>query len=250
MFFVLLGSISAAGLLFLQDRYHTVRRDVNAWLPQHDDAYGHIEVAPDLPTQLPPLPYALTALEPDVSADTLRHHHGEHERRYLERSWEILNKHPRKRTSSDWEQLAHNANAVLLHELYWDSMQPEKRTKPVPRAIASRVGRDFGSMDRLREEFFDLAKSLGGSGWVILAWSPPLNRLVLLPVRNHNLGGLLGAVPLVVVDMWEHAWYLDRASSVDDYLEAFWRRVNWERARQRLSKALRLTDPTLTSLVA
>jgi len=250
MLILLPAFLTAAGLSYIQGRYKDVRESVNAWLPSHDDAFGRFEVAPEMPVSLPALPYAIDALEPDISEDTLKHHHGTHEQRYLRRTWGILEMSPAQRTSQDWSDLAYNANAVLLHELYWASMKPMERNTPVPMVIERRIRKDFGSMDRLQAELFAVAKGLRGSGWVMLAWSPSLNRLVLLPIRNHNEGGLLGSIPLVVLDVWEHAWYLDRASDQDEYLRAFWRRIDWDQARKRLTKALRVTDPTLGSLIA
>jgi superoxide dismutase, Fe-Mn family len=247
------AAITAALVDTAVSRYQRMRVEVDAWLPGVDEAVGVLEVVPDLPAQLPELPFSMDALGADISAETLRHHHGEHERAYLTQAWETLETvrpDPRRRPSpQDWRDLSYQVNAVLLHELYWKNLRPDTLAAAPPSSILlDRIEADFGGVSELQHQLDELALSLRGSGWIMLAWSPSLRRMILIPIDHHNDGGLLGAIPLLVLDMWEHAWYLDRTSDKQAYLDAFWNRVDWETVRRRYIQAVRNTDPHFSTL--
>ena len=246
------AAITAALVDTAVSRYRLLRLEVDAWLPGVDEAVGVLEVVPDLPAQLPELPFPLDGLGRDISAETLRHHHGEHERAYLDQAWQalqVVQPGQRRPTPRDWADLSYQVNAVLLHELYWQNLRPDTRAPAPPSSVLlDRVEQDFGELSELQSQLDELALSLRGSGWVMLAWSPSLRRMILVPIDHHNDGGLLGAIPLLVLDMWEHAWYLDRTSDKQAYLDAFWNRVDWETVRRRYIQAVRNTDPHFSTL--
>jgi superoxide dismutase, Fe-Mn family len=221
-----------------------LRQKLDSWLPSEEEAFGSVDLVPLVPDEVPALPFVLSAMEPQISAETMRQHHGVLEPRYLAALQSEL-----ASTTPSWSSVMHNANAVILHELYWQSLDTEPDSKPEG-ALSHQIARDFGSLDTLRGQFMETANGLRGCGWVLLAWSPALRRLVLVPVEQHSQGGLWGAVPLLAVDLWEHAWFLDRGGHKQAYLDAVWDRLNWGRAGSRYVMAVRQTEDFFEGLIA
>lgn len=126
-------------------------------------------------------------------------------------------------------------NSMILHEVYFDSIGPAA-TQPT-RALAHRIEIDFGSFDRWRAEFVAMGKALGGgSGWVLLAWSPRANRLLNQWAFDHTMT-LADGVPLLALDMYEHAYHMDYGARAGDYVNAFMNVLDWRRANERFAQA-------------
>lgn len=190
---------------------------------------------------LPDLPYAHDALEPAISAATLREHHGAHHKGYIEKT----NRLQAESDLSDasLEELVRRADGKLLqnaaqawnHAFYWESMTPGGARGPRG-ALERAITETFGSLDELRKLFLERASGHFGSGW---AWLILENDGRLSVECTHDAGCPLrdGKTPLLVCDVWEHAYYLDHQHDRGAYLEGFWSLIDWERAERRLAQA-------------
>jgi Fe-Mn family superoxide dismutase len=137
-----------------------------------------------------------------------------------------------------WRNAMFNGGGSILHTLYWENLRPDGAavTQPGPRTRASLL-RDFGSVNEALREIRDVGLGIQGSGWVVLAYSPELRQLVLMPVGNHQNEVLVGARPLLIIDVWEHAYYLDRKNNRKGYLEVVLPRIAWDVVEKRLVAA-------------
>jgi len=200
--------------------------------------------------ELPPLPYAADALVPAVSAATVTEHHNSHQAAYVKGYNTAMQTLRNARAANDedaqrvamlapvWRNAMFNGGGSILHTLYWENLRPDGAavTQPGPRTRASLL-RDFGSVKEALREIRDVGLGIQGSGWVVLAYSPELRQLVLMPVGNHQNEVLVGARPLLIIDVWEHAYYLDRKNNRKGYLEVVLPRIAWDVVEKRLVAA-------------
>ena len=189
--------------------------------------------------ELPPLPYGQSALEPYVSADTVSFHYGRHHAGYVAN----LN---RLTAGTQWEgaeldavalgaegPIFNNAAQIWNHAFYWRSMSPDGGGSPSG-PLGAAIVEAFGSADEFRRRFADAAVGLFGSGWTWLVADD--NGLDIMQTANADLPLLHGRRALLVVDVWEHAYYLDYQNARAAYVEAFLDRlVNWEFAAQNFA---------------
>jgi superoxide dismutase, Fe-Mn family len=188
--------------------------------------------------ELPALPWPRAALEPHISAATLDLHHGVHHQAYVEAANRLLDGSGleelkledivRRARGRLFEQAAQAWN----HGFYWACLSPRGGGEPGGR-LAELLARQYGDYARFREEFSRMALGLFGSGWVWLVQRPDGSPGIV--ATRGAATPLTGAdVPLLACDVWEHAYYLDRQNSRADYLEAFWKVVDWEAVAGRL----------------
>lgn len=191
---------------------------------------------------LPPLPYANDALEPHLKREILELHHDKHHAAYVKGANDALDSLAEARKSGNFghigqleKNLAFNLSGHVLHSLFWKNMTPDGGGTPSG-ALGAAIDRDFGSFDAFKAQLTSAAASVQGSGWGALAWDPVGKRLVIEQVHDHqsNLGN--GALPILVVDMWEHAYYLQYQNRKAEWLENFWELVNWRDVAERLGK--------------
>jgi Fe-Mn family superoxide dismutase len=184
---------------------------------------------------LPPLPYAYDALEPYIDADTMHLHHDKHHQGYVTglnntiKALAALDAAPEPNAAllvGLQEDLSFNAGGHLLHTLFWTIMGPKAGGEPVD-GIAEALKRDFGSVDAFKTRFARVAAGVKGSGWALLAYEPLGDRLIVLQVKQHDLQLAPGAVPILPLDVWEHAYYLKYHNVRADYVKAWWNVVNW-----------------------
>jgi len=196
---------------------------------------------------LPSLPYGYQALTPHISEETLEYHHGKHHRAYvdnvnrlvkdtklaglgLERLMEEAAKDPSLRT------LLNNAAQAWNHAFFWRSLRPAGGAAPSG-VLAERIRTDFGSHERLAERLALAATAQFGSGWAWLVLDG--NALQVVQTGNADTPLLHGQVPLLTIDVWEHAYYIDYRNRRDVYVKAVIDRLlNWEFAQSRLEQAL------------
>ncbi|MHB9036036.1 MAG: superoxide dismutase [Armatimonadota bacterium] len=193
--------------------------------------------------QLPPLPYAYNALEPYISEEIMRLHHDKHQAAYvagLNKAEEELQK---ARSSGDfaaisyWErQLAFNGSGDLLHTLFFKNMSPNAGGEPSG-DLADQIKKDFGSFDAFKKQLSAAAIGVEGSGWAMLAWQPEFDKLYIMQILNHQTGTITGAQPIMVLDVWEHAYYLQYQNRRADWVENWWNVVNWSNVAKNLSAA-------------
>ncbi len=184
--------------------------------------------------ELPPLPYDYDALEPYIDKATLTLHHDKHHAGYvrgLNRAEEML---AEARNNGDYSMLDHwlkkaafHGGGHFYHSLYWKSMAPNGGGKPGD-MLMQKLTEDFGSFDKFKEMFGVAAKSVEGSGWAILAMRPEDKRLLVFQTENHQKQTPLNVVPVMVIDVWEHAYYLKYQNKRGDYIDAWWNLVNWD----------------------
>jgi len=193
---------------------------------------------------LPPLPYAYGDLEPYIDAATLGLHHDQHHAGYVRNAnaavvelAEIRRKGggavSRVREATD--KLSFNLSGHLLHSIYWTNMTREGGGDPAPETeISKMINRDFGSIDAFRGQFQAAAQQVQGAGWGVLAYEPLARRLLIVQAEKHQNSAVWRAVPLLVLDVWEHAYYLFYQNKRSSYIKAFMNVVNWLDVDRRL----------------
>lgn len=183
--------------------------------------------------KLPALPYGYDALEPHISKRTLRIHHDKHHQGYVNNANKLLNK--MSGDKSILKSFSYNAAGQLLHSLFWASMSPNGGGKPTG-GLLKAIEKSFGSYKEFKQEFSKAAKTVEGSGWAALAYSRDAERLVLIQIEKHNINIIPSYELLLVIDVWEHAYYLDYQNNRGAFVEAFWKVVNWAKVSKRFKK--------------
>ena len=192
--------------------------------------------------ELPDLPYARDALEPYLSSATLDLHYDRHHRGYLEKLKGLIEGSPEEHleladllTRSEGA-VYNNAAQVWNHTFYWNSMTPDGGDEPTGR-LAEAVAASFGSVEAFRKQFVERAVGLFGSGYVWLTADPESGALAIEGLKDADNPLLAGRVPLLAMDVWEHAYYLDHQNARNAYAEAFVTHlVNWGFAGENLEK--------------
>jgi Fe-Mn family superoxide dismutase len=192
---------------------------------------------------LPDLTYDYGALQPHLAARILELHHGQHHAAYVAGANTTLEKLAAARADGDTTNLvglsrtlAFNVSGHVLHSLYWQNMSPDGGGEPTG-ALAEAIGTDFGSFAAFRSSFSATAASVQGSGWAMLSYEPIGRRLHIDQLSDHHENAAIGGVPLLTVDVWEHAYYLQYANRRADYIEAWWNVVAWHDVQRRLEAA-------------
>ncbi|MCL2589111.1 MAG: superoxide dismutase [Oscillospiraceae bacterium] len=195
---------------------------------------------------LPPLPYPYTALEPVIDAKTLEIHHDKHHRKYVEDLNAAERALVKAREQKDWhmitfleEQLAFNGSGHILHSVYWTNMTRPGEGGVPGKHTQSYIDWHFGGYEPFRAQFTASAGKVQGSGWVILGFNTAFCRLELLQCEKHQNCTLQGTVPILVCDVWEHAYYLSYQNDRTGYVDRWWELVNWQDVEQRFLYATR-----------
>lgn len=196
--------------------------------------------------QLPKLPYAYNALEPVISSQLLRIHHDEHHKTYVEGLNKAELKLVKARQKQDfslvkhWErELAFHGSGHILHSIYWTSMAPLGNRWETPGSLTlTQINNYFGNITAFREQFIAAAINVEASGWALLVWQPAWGRLEILTIEKHQDLFQAGSIPILVIDAWEHAYYLDYQNRRKDYVNAWWQLVNWYELERRLEQAM------------
>jgi superoxide dismutase, Fe-Mn family len=193
--------------------------------------------------KLPPLPYPYNALEPWIDERTMRIHHDKHHQSYVEGLNNAENKLEESRRSGNfdlvkhWErELAFHGAGHYLHTIFWEAMSPRGGGKPSG-ALATEIDSSFGSFDAFKKQFSEAAIKVEGNGWAILVWSPRSHRLEILTAEKHQNLSQWDVVPLLPLDVWEHAYYLKHQNDRPSYVKNWWNVVNWSSVADRYSRA-------------
>lgn len=192
---------------------------------------------------LPELPYDYAALEPHISAKIMELHHDKHHATYVDGANTALEKLEAAREKDDnaainlyMKNLAFNLGGHSNHTVFWNNMSPDGGDKPEGE-LAAAIDEYFGSFDKFKAQFTAVATGIQGSGWAILAYDTIAGRLNLFQLFDQQGNIPVGVVPLLMLDMWEHAFYLDYQNVKADYVKAWWNVVNWEDVAQRFETA-------------
>lgn len=199
---------------------------------------------------LPELPYDYSALEPHYSAEQLKLHHDKHHAAYVTGANTTLEKLAQAREKDDFatinqlqKSLAFHISGHVLHSLLWKNMTPKGGGEPDGELMAA-VKESFGSFAGMKDQLTEAALNIQGSGWGTLAWEPVAKQLVVEQVHDHqgNIGN--GTVPVMVLDMWEHAYYAQYRNAKASWVEAYWKVVNWPDVARRFDR-VRMLDLAL-----
>ncbi|MCG7442935.1 MULTISPECIES: superoxide dismutase [Dermabacter] len=201
---------------------------------------------------LPDLGYDYAALEPSISGRIMELHHDKHHQTYVNGANQALEKLAEARDKDDFgtinqlqKNLAFNLAGHVNHTIFWENLSPEGGDKPEGE-LAQAVEEFFGSFDGLRAQFTAAALGIQGSGWAILAWDSLGQKLIIEQLYDHQGNLAAATVPLLLLDMWEHAFYLDYQNVKADYVKAFWNIVDWADVAERFSRATSQTKGLIT----
>lgn len=191
--------------------------------------------------EVPDLPYDYDALEPHIDEATMRVHHDKHHQAYVDGANKALDQLAEARATGDFaslvglqKTLAFNTSGHVLHSLYWQNLGPDGGDKPVG-DLAAAIDDQFGSFDAFRKQMTAATVSVQGSGWSALVWEPVGQQLMVEQVEVHHESVLVGSDPLLVIDAWEHAYYLQYQNRRAEYAEAIWNVVNWDDVARRFA---------------
>lgn len=192
---------------------------------------------------LPELPYDYAALEPHISGKIMELHHDKHHANYVAGANTALERLEEARDKNDfaainlWEKnLAFNLGGHINHTFFWNNLTPESKGRP-DGEFGEEITKQFGSFEKFQAQFTAAALGLQGSGWAVLAWDALGDRLVTFQLYDQQSNVPVNIVPLVMLDMWEHAFYLDYVNVKADYVKAWWNIVNWDHAAETWAKA-------------
>ncbi|NRG45923.1 superoxide dismutase [Bacillus sp. CRN 9] len=195
---------------------------------------------------LPPLPYGYNALEPYISEEIMRLHHDKHHQSYVDGLNKAEKELEKARRNSDFSlvkhwsrELAFHGSGHYLHTIFWNNMSPEGGGKPSG-PLLKQIEKSFGSFEKFKNQFTAAAKEVEGVGWAILVWSPRARHLEILQSERHQLQTQWDTIPLLVLDVWEHAYYLQYKNNRGDYVANWWNIVNWQDVEQRFQHASQL----------
>ncbi len=199
---------------------------------------------------LPPLPYAYDALDPHIDESTMKLHHDLHHKGYVDGLNAAEKKLAAMRESGDFSAvqavqraLAFHGSGHFNHCVFWENMSPDGGGTPGG-DLAARIDTDFGGFDGFRSHFSQASVTVEGNGWGVLAWHPVAGHLITMASMNHQNQGIHGAIPLLMLDVWEHAYYLKYQNKRAAYVEAWWNVVNWENVAERYDAARSLKAQT------
>jgi superoxide dismutase, Fe-Mn family len=194
---------------------------------------------------LPTLPYDYAALAPYISEEQLRLHHLKHHQAYVNGAnavFEKLDKARKENAELDMKailrELSFHIGGFRLHNRFWENLAPAgKGGGGAPKGVlAKAIDGEFGGFDRFRKEFTQGAASVEGSGWAALTYCWRTGRLLIMQIEKHNVNVYPGYDILMVLDVWEHAYYLDYKNDRAKFIDAFWNIVNWDVVAQRFDK--------------
>lgn len=193
--------------------------------------------------ELPDLLYTYNALEPYYEERTLRLHHSAHHKAYVDGLNNAEAKLLDAREKSDFSLLKHwqreiafHGSGHILHSIFWTNMTPGGGG-PADGAVTRRIKADFGSLAAFKGQFSAAAAGVEGSGWALLCWNPLFGKLEVLTAEKHQNLTQWGAIPLLVLDLWEHAYYLQYQNKRAAFIDAWWNLVNWEDINTRFAGA-------------
>lgn len=195
---------------------------------------------------LPDLNYDYKDLEPHISETQLKIHHQKHHQAYVKGANDILEKLENARKNgteidakATLKALSFNIGGHILHSLFWGNLAPSGKGGGTPGGmLGDACAVEFGSFERFKQEFSQAAASVEGSGWAALTYCMLTKRPMIMQIEKHNTNVYPMFNILMVLDVWEHAYYLDYKNARPEFIDAFWNIVNWDEVSERLEKLL------------
>lgn len=186
------------------------------------------------------LPYSLDALEPFYSKETLDLHYNVLYKGYVDKTNASLLNLESARARNDFKnikclekELSFQGSGAILHELFFKNMKPAANITRIDCKLLQKIIEDFGNFESFQRQFAEAASAVEASGWCLLVWVPNFRKLEILQCEKHQNLTLWGCKPLLVLDMWEHSYYLQYKTKRPDYISAFWNIINWEEVNKR-----------------
>lgn len=190
------------------------------------------------------LPYPLNALEPYYNAQTLDIHYNTLYTGYVNNTNKTQEKLENARNSNNFENikslerdLSFYGSGAILHEMFFENMGPAIPTNPSV-SLMEQIIKDFGNYDKFKSQFAESSKAVEASGWCLLVWVSNFKKLEILQCEKHQNLTLWGCKPLLVLDMWEHSYFLQYKANRPEYINAFWNIVNWNVVNKRFEKII------------
>jgi Fe-Mn family superoxide dismutase len=195
---------------------------------------------------LPQLPYPYDALEPFIDTKTLEIHHGKHHQAYVDKLNTALESYPDLQNKTVEELIAsldaipeairttvrNNAGGHFSHTLYWNCMGPAKGQGETPETMQNALTESFGTVETFKEQFTAAATNLFGSGWVWLA-TDASKKFKIVSTQGHDSPLMTGDGPIMVIDIWEHAYYLNYQNRRAEYIQNWWNVLDWNKVAKR-----------------
>ena len=193
---------------------------------------------------LPDLDYDYGALEPHISGEIMELHHSKHHATYVKGANDALEQLAAAREDGSIsgkapllsKNLAFHLGGHTNHSIFWKNLSPEGGDRPEGE-LAAAIDAEFGSFDKFQAHFNAVATTLQGSGWSVLGWDHIGQRMVIQQLTDQQGNISVNITPLLMLDMWEHAFYLQYKNVKADYVKAFWNVVNWADVQDRYAKA-------------
>ncbi|WP_322797066.1 superoxide dismutase [Tepidiforma sp.] len=192
---------------------------------------------------LPDLAYDYGALQPHINGEIMELHHARHHAAYVTGANTVLEKLEEARSAGDFstvnqlaKNLAFHVSGHVLHSIFWQNLSPHGGDEPTGELKAA-IERDFGSFSSFMQLLSNTTNSVQGSGWGVLAYEPVGDRLVVEQVYDHQSNIANASTPLLVIDAWEHAYYLQYRNARPDFVKAVWNIINWEDVARRYADA-------------
>lgn len=196
--------------------------------------------------ELPPLPYDFKDLEPAISAEIMQIHYTKHHQTYVNKLNEALDLYAQAQDKNDLQAMSallplikFNGGGNINHSIFWTNLAPQKNGGGAPPEgrLAAEIVKEFGSLQNLIDQLSAKANTLQGSGWAWLGYDKSLKRLALMTCENQDPLILKGLIPLLGIDVWEHAYYLQYKNVRPDYVKAIFSVVNWKNVSERYESA-------------
>ena len=196
--------------------------------------------------KLPDLSYDYGALEPHIAGKIMELHHGKHHANYVKGANSALEQLDEARQKDDFGRLAalehalaFNLSGHILHSIFWKNMGPKSGGTPQG-DFAGAIQRDFGDFGRFRKQLTEVASTIMGSGWAALVFEPIGKKLLITQIYDHQSNLAQAGVPLMVIDAWEHAYYLHYQNRKTEFFDAVWQVWNWQDIAARYASAIQL----------
>ena len=196
---------------------------------------------------LPQLPYGYDELQPHISQEQLTLHHQKHHQAYVNSANAILERLDKARkegtdfdVKATLKELSFHIGGHLLHSLFWTNIAPPGKGSGKPKGtLGTALEKEFGSFERFKKEFSMAATSVEGSGWAALSFCRQTNRPIIMQIEKHNTNVYPMFTILMVIDVWEHAYYLDYKNERAKFVDAFWNIVSWDEVNKRLGRIVK-----------
>lgn len=189
------------------------------------------------------LPYSLNALEPFYDRETLNIHYNTLYANYIENTNKTEEKLKQARKKNDFEnikclekELSFQGSGAILHELFFKNMAPATLGSGPNLKLMEQINKDFGTFPTFKSQFVASSKVVEASGWNLLVWVPKWNKLEILQCEKHQNLTLWGCIPLLVLDMWEHSYFLQYKANRAEYISSFWNIINWSEVNRRFQQ--------------